>query len=79
MLKALLLDFGGVIVMTGYLFGVFLVGSANSRFFAMAWSVIVLALPVPLDTLLSLCLRRAPRETPTSTPAEAPEELPEGS
>lgn len=47
-----------VIIIVGYLFGVFLVGSANSRFFAMAWSVIVLALPVPLDALLRLCFRR---------------------
>ncbi len=44
-----------VLIATGYLFGVFLVGSANSRFFAMVWSVIVLALPVPLDALLRLC------------------------
>jgi hypothetical protein len=47
-----------VIISLGYLFGVFLVGSANSRFFAMVWSTVVLLLPLPLDALLHLVLRR---------------------
>jgi hypothetical protein len=46
----------GVWVMVGgaYLFGVFLVGGANPRFFAAVWSIIALLLPVPLDALLRL-------------------------
>jgi hypothetical protein len=47
-----------VLVSIGYLFGVYLIGSANSRFFAMAWSVIVLLLPLPLDALLRLLWRK---------------------
>lgn len=53
-----------VLVAGGYLFGVFLVGSANSRFFAMAWSVLVLALPMPLDMLLRALQRPGPEPIP---------------
>ena len=39
------------IIIGGYLFGVFLVGGANARFFGAAWPVITLLLPVPIDAL----------------------------
>ncbi len=40
-----------VVIMGGYLVGVFLVGSANPRFFALAWPVILLLAAVPGDVL----------------------------
>lgn len=40
------------ILIGGYLFGVFLVGGANARFFAAAWPVILLLLALPVDALL---------------------------
>jgi hypothetical protein len=43
-----------LLIGVGYLFGVFLVGSANPRFFAAAWPPIILASAVPLDLLLRL-------------------------
>jgi hypothetical protein len=42
------------IALLGYLFGVFLVGGTNPRFFGPAWPVIILLLVVPLDILVSL-------------------------
>ncbi len=41
-----------VVLAVGYLFGVFLVGSANPRFFAAAWPPLILAIAVPFDLLL---------------------------
>ncbi|MHA3774050.1 hypothetical protein ACXR0O_21185 [Verrucomicrobiota bacterium sgz303538] len=38
-------------IIGGYLFGVFLVGGANARFFGAAWPILTLLLPVPIDAL----------------------------
>lgn len=45
------------IIIGGYVFGVFLVGSANARFFGAAWPILTLLLAVPLDVLLLLVVR----------------------
>jgi hypothetical protein len=40
------------ILISGYLIGVFLVGSANARFFGVAWPIAVLLMALPLDCFL---------------------------
>ncbi len=45
------------IIIGGYVFGVFLVGSANARFFGAAWPILTVLLAVPLDVLLRLAAR----------------------
>lgn len=46
-----------VIAMTGYLWGVFLVGIASARYFAPAWPLIALVLAIPADVLLRVLHR----------------------
>ena len=41
-----------------YLVGTFLVGGTSSRYFALVWSAVLLALPVPLDAVARLIRRR---------------------
>jgi hypothetical protein len=47
-----------VVVATSYLFGTFLVGGTNPRYFGAVWAIVLLALCVPLDLLFRLLLRR---------------------
>lgn len=47
-----------VVVMLGYLAGVFLVSLVHHRYFAPAWIVFIPALAVPLDLALSALWRR---------------------
>jgi hypothetical protein len=56
----------GVLVLTMliYLFGVFLVGVENTRYFAPVWPIVILLLAVPLDFLLRLGTdRRQPQQS----------------
>ncbi len=55
------------IIMGGYLFGVFLVGGANARFFGAAWAVLALLLVVPVDLLLG-AVGKAGRRVPRTEP-----------
>ena len=54
------------LVAVGYLFGVFLVGSANPRFFCPAWAPLILVLAVPLDWAAALLTRRTARKEEAS-------------
>ena len=68
-----------VLVAMSYLFGVFLVGGANPRFFAAVWSIIALLLPLPLDALMSLVRsrsHRSPESGSRASLAEPPESRP---
>lgn len=49
----------GIPVLMGvsYLFGTFLVGGINPRYFGAVWAIVALALCVPLDLLVRLALR----------------------
>ncbi len=48
------------IIAVGYLFGMFLVGQTNPRYFGPAWPVLVVLLAVPADALVRLATRRKP-------------------
>jgi hypothetical protein len=48
-----------VVVAMGYLFGTFLIGGTNPRYFGAVWAIVLLALCVPLDLLVRLILRRS--------------------
>lgn len=62
-------------IMGGYLLGVFLVGSANARFFGSAWPIVVLLIALPADALLLLIGRLVRRGVPedSAKPARAAE------
>ncbi len=47
------------IIIGGYLLAVFLVGSANARFFGAAWPIVILLIALPADYLLVLLRRCA--------------------
>jgi hypothetical protein len=47
-----------VLLAVSYLFGTFLVGGTNPRYFGAIWAIVLLALCVPLDLLVRLGLRR---------------------
>jgi hypothetical protein len=47
-----------VLIGASYLFGTFLVGGTNARYFGAVWAIVLLALCVPLDLLVRLLFRR---------------------
>ncbi len=49
-----------VLVAVSYLFGTFLVGGHNPRYFGAVWGIVMLALCVPLDLIMRAALRRWP-------------------
>lgn len=54
------------IVITGYLFGVYLVGGSNARFFGAAWGILILLVAMPVEVGLDFLgrFRRGGKQSP---------------